>query len=271
MYTPTETTDTLSLPVVEPLQDTRNIHTIPTAEGTTLEVRLAGIGNRMMAYTIDSIIYGLILLMLGVLLFILAIVTEGYLIPEISKTIQEFAVSIAIIVPLALTLSYHTFQEWLWGGQTIGKAAVGIHVVRRNGQPIGFWESFGRNTIRMFEIPFMVIGIWPMLLSPLEQRFGDFLANTIVVENEQATAPQDQQFFVEGEPLPHLLLLGKRLDGDEFQLINQFLSRKENFFKQERETLQAEMVHYFSKRFHLGDEDKAHPELLEHLYQGYFQ
>jgi uncharacterized RDD family membrane protein YckC len=88
-------------------------------------------------------------------------------------------VVLVIIVPQAIA------------GTSVGKALLGIRVVRRDGSPPGavrsmvrllFWGVDGL----MLLLP---VALWSALFSPGHRRIGDFFAGTFVVRHRAAGAP----------------------------------------------------------------------------------
>jgi uncharacterized RDD family membrane protein YckC len=67
-------------------------------------------------------------------------------------------------------------------GVTVGKALVGIRVVREDGSPIGWGASLVRNLLRLVDFPvFYLVGALSAWSSPKGQRVGDRAAHTLVV------------------------------------------------------------------------------------------
>jgi hypothetical protein len=154
---------------------------------------------------------------------------------------------------------YHLFQEWLWNGQSIGKRILGIRVVRQNGQPIGFWEALGRNLLRVVDVYMAGIGLICMMCNANEKRFGDFLAGTLVIQNQIIERPiyrPDFQFN-DNSSSGDALLAARMLTPEEAEWINAFLTKRNNLLKKERTTLLAEACDYFSNRFHHTVENES--------------
>jgi len=78
-------------------------------------------------------------------------------------------------------LAYMTVMENAYGA-SLGKFALGIRVVRLDGQPVDGFTSFLRNIIRAVDGAFFyLVGAIIVWNSPLKQRLGDKAAKTIVV------------------------------------------------------------------------------------------
>lgn len=99
------------------------------------------------------------------------------------------------ILPSPLDLPYTPFMlcssvyfvsfEWFCG-TTPGKFAMGLCVIRDDGQWPGIWNVFVRNLAGLYERhPFYLVIAAPMLLfSPRRQRLGDLLSRTVVVQRQ---------------------------------------------------------------------------------------
>jgi len=69
-------------------------------------------------------------------------------------------------------------------GQTVGKMALGIKVVKKDGSAISWQESIIRNLLRIVDaLPFLyIIGIACIAFTANKQRVGDMAASTLVVK-----------------------------------------------------------------------------------------
>ena len=83
-----------------------------------------------------------------------------------------------------LIWGYYMVFEIVWSGQTPGKRALGLRVIRENGYPLRAGDAVVRNLIRILDgPPFFgaVLGSLVMLCNDRAKRIGDFAAGTIVV------------------------------------------------------------------------------------------
>lgn len=82
---------------------------------------------------------------------------------------------------LALSLAYFVGLETSRGA-TLGKMALGMRVVKVDGSPVDLQAAVIRHLMRYVEFGCcFLIGLIPMIQSQHHQRFGDRLANTVVV------------------------------------------------------------------------------------------
>jgi uncharacterized RDD family membrane protein YckC len=82
------------------------------------------------------------------------------------------------LVALAVLLSYDFLCESLFG-QTVGKALLGIRVVRKDGGPLHLAAVATRNVLRLVE-NVLFIGPIMVLVTRGRQRLGDVVAGTVI-------------------------------------------------------------------------------------------
>jgi uncharacterized RDD family membrane protein YckC len=155
-------------------EDTR---TIATPEGVELRLRLAGVGSRFAAGTIDGTIKGAIVLVIALI----------------------FGISLGRVPALALSgagllfvmVFYDVLFEVRSAGRTPGKRALGLRVVMADGRPVGLRASAVRNTLRLVEgLPLSYIpAIVSILVTRSNQRLGDLAAGTVVLHETRAGKP----------------------------------------------------------------------------------
>jgi uncharacterized RDD family membrane protein YckC len=92
-----------------------------------------------------------------------------------------------VAVSLWLTVTYFFLCEALFG-QTLGKAALGLAVLSRQGQPPATNQIAVRNVIRVFEEPFIALAVL-FGSRRRQQRLGDFAARTSVGPEGGARRP----------------------------------------------------------------------------------
>lgn len=85
------------------------------------------------------------------------------------------------------SFGYRAFFEATYG-QTFGKKAVDIVVIKEDGEPCDWSASISRNVIRIIDsFLFYLVGMVVILLTEDNQRLGDIVASTIVTK----VAPND--------------------------------------------------------------------------------
>ncbi|MDQ5934972.1 MAG: hypothetical protein QG574_2278, partial [Cyanobacteriota bacterium erpe_2018_sw_21hr_WHONDRS-SW48-000092_B_bin.40] len=125
-------------------------YSISTPENVDLHLEIAGLGNRLLAQLVDSLIN----LLTAFIVIIIALIT-GYLISVSpldaqSKNIWYGVLAMISIFIIFIQLNcYFIVFEAIWQGQTPGKKVAEIRVIEANGQPIGWAGAIIRNLIRM--------------------------------------------------------------------------------------------------------------------------
>lgn len=120
----------------------------------------------------------------GVAIRFLALLIDSVIIAVIGGVLGSLADSttVATAISVIIMFAYFIIFEALRGA-TPGKMLFKLHVVRTDGAPISWQESFIRNLLRIIDGLFVylvaAIFVWT---SPLRQRLGDRAANTVVVQ-----------------------------------------------------------------------------------------
>ncbi len=162
---------------------------LETPENIEVEFELAGLGSRFCAMLIDSLLIGLLVIVLLVLLLVTGIAefrADGTLGGR--HWGSWVAATVLMIVGAVVLLSgYFIFFELAMRGQTPGKRAMKIRVLRDDGTPATAGEILLRNVLRMVDfLPAgYAVGAIVMFCSPLAKRLGDIAAGTIVVKEGQ--------------------------------------------------------------------------------------
>jgi uncharacterized RDD family membrane protein YckC/uncharacterized membrane protein SpoIIM required for sporulation len=157
---------------------------LETPEHVAVAVELAGPASRLAAWLVDAAARGVVLFALAIPLGGLGGVGTGALLAGL----------------FLLEWGWFTVWEALLHGQTPGKMAMGLRVVREDGGPVGWREAFIRNLLRAADVlPFSYgIGAVAMVADPRFRRIGDIVAGTVVI---RVRAPVATPVTVEWAPL----------------------------------------------------------------------
>jgi uncharacterized RDD family membrane protein YckC len=230
--------------------------TIPTPEGVSLELTLAGLGSRAIAGAIDLVFKGLLLVC--VLVLLLAVLgLDG----------------VFVIVPsIALgMLVYDVAFEVLASGRTPGKRISGLRVVRSSGSSIDLFASMIRNVLRLVDsIGFYLPAIVSILVTQRNQRIGDLAADTVVIRDRRAVDAIKHLPSVDppaGDPFG----TGARWDvsavaTEDVATVRAFLERRAGLLPDARARIAAQLD--AALRPLVGGADERDPErFLEILYE----
>jgi hypothetical protein len=93
--------------------------------------------------------------------------------------------AVAIVLTFLLTFAYDEPFEVLNHGKTPGKAAAGIRVVGRHGEPVRFLSSAVRNILRIVDfLPVLYLtGASSIVATSRDQRLGDLAGGTLVTRD----------------------------------------------------------------------------------------
>src|SRR5689334_8462745 len=157
-------------------------YTIDTPENIEFAYDIAGIGSRFLAAIIDTLAIGAALALLG----IIAAVANARL-GLTSGAASSVLAAAATILSFLILWGYYIVFELVWNGQSIGKRAIGLRVVREGGRPITFVSSAIRNLIRLVDFlpAFYGIGVIVMFIDRRARRLGDLAGGTLVVKERR--------------------------------------------------------------------------------------
>ena len=191
---------------------------VETPERIAFQYQVVGPFRRLMAYGLDILIVGLVLVGCCIAItFMFGLL--AYLVPQIrGDIIGQLMVSsiglVAIFAALAFWF-YGAVCETLRNGQTFGKQLAHIRVLSTDGSAINGVQAMVRNLFRFLDImplmpptiffvfdffedaypvPLFLAGLTCMVLSTRFQRIGDLVAGTMVVLVERDWAPELASF-----------------------------------------------------------------------------
>jgi len=234
--------------------------TIPTPEGVSLQMTLAGLGSRSIAGTVDlalkAVLVGLLLVVLVALLG---------------------ATGALVIVPAAgmTMLLYDVLFETLGGGRTPGKRWSGLRVVRSSGRPVDLTASMIRNVLRL--VDGLTLSYVPTFVSiavtKRNQRLGDLAADTVVIRDRREVDRAQPRFAGGAAPggrASESAAAGASWDvsavpAEDLATVRAFLERRNGLAGEARARVAAQLDGALRPR--VGGADVSDPErFLEILY-----
>ncbi|MET0549445.1 MAG: RDD family protein [Xanthomonas sp.] len=137
-----------------------------TPEGVPLHLPAAGAVPRALAWLIDLALRFALLTAMGMFLGLLGGLGQG----------------LYLVAMFLVFWAYPIVLEG-WRGQTLGKQALGLRVVARDGAPVGWMAAITRNLLRTVDmLPFgYAVGLIACLFDAHSRRLGDLVAGTLVV------------------------------------------------------------------------------------------
>lgn len=199
-----------------------------TPENVELELTLAGIGNRAWALFIDYLVLGLIVLFFIIIGLIFSFVFIDFWRSIFGSRAPLWLLGTFIFANYVIYSGYFVFFETIWQGQTPGKRLARIRVIRNDGRPITLTQAALRSLLKPID-QILFLGAILIMFNYLEKRLGDWVAGTIVVQNEAPNISQNISTSTSAENLAAELLenayLSKLLP-DEFAIIKEYLQRR---------------------------------------------
>jgi uncharacterized RDD family membrane protein YckC len=207
--------------------------TVETPEQVQLHMELAGLGTRSIAYILDTLLrYGLLIaLAVSALIIFNAIGVDWDTIGGRLGT--RVIIILLILLYFFMEWGYFATFEWLWSGQTPGKRAARIRVLKDGGGPLSFLDAALRNLVRLVDAsgPLCAVGMMFIFFSKKNKRPGDYLARTIVVREHPKTLTQLLAVSVTPVPAadsPFADLINRvTLTSDQHDLITRYLQRRD--------------------------------------------
>lgn len=257
---------------------------IATPEGLRLELVLAGVGSRFVAFLIDTLLEGAVLAVLAIAGGVASAVIGG---PGGGGA--ALVVALVAVVTFLVVFGYHVAFEVLARGRTPGKRAVGLRVVLASGQPVTFTASAVRNIVRLIDaLPGLyLVGMVAILVSGRNQRLGDLAGATLVVRDRRPEkvwvvpaypnvwppGPQGARGWpaLSGTPSPSLGSAGwdsSAVTGEDLVTVRRFLGRRHELTPEARRQVAEDLaVRLWAKV--VGPPDAIEPEsFLEQLVEG---
>ncbi len=152
---------------------------IETAQNISIDQNTAHLGERMLAYIIDSFIILAYTVLMFWLLFSLDI---------------DFGDMWALYMVMGLpAFLYYVLLETFMNGKTIGKRMMHIRVVKLDGSKPGFPSYFIRWVLRIVDVVLSSggVAVLTILLRGHGQRVGDIAAGTTVISEKKRVSLKD--------------------------------------------------------------------------------
>ena len=152
---------------------------IETAQNVGINQNVAGIGDRLLAYLIDTII--IFLYALGSILLLGALDLDMG---------DAWAIYLLVNLPAFL---YYVLLETFWDGKPVGKSIMKTRVVKLDGSKPSFANYFVRWIIRVIDVVMTFGGAATLtiLIKGNGQRIGDIAAGTTVISEQQTVSIKD--------------------------------------------------------------------------------
>ncbi|MDT8415843.1 MAG: RDD family protein [Flavobacteriaceae bacterium] len=156
---------------------------IETAQNIQISQQVAGIGDRVLAFIIDILV-----------IFIYYLVFVYFIIINMGGNFSDhYWLIFVLTLPIML---YSLLLETFFNGQTVGKMALNIRVVKRDGTQPAFSNYLIRWLLRILDILLSSGGLAVLMImvGGKGQRLGDLAAGTAVIKEGLYRPPSLEKF-----------------------------------------------------------------------------
>lgn len=152
---------------------------IETAQNVTIAQNTSNLGERMLAYIIDSLVITAYTILIWVFLLYLDL-DPG----------DMWALYLAVSLPAFL---YYVLFETITDGKTIGKGLMNLRVVKLDGSKPNFGNYFVRWILRIIDVVLTsgAAAVITILICGNGQRIGDIAAGTTVISERRRVSLRD--------------------------------------------------------------------------------
>jgi uncharacterized RDD family membrane protein YckC len=233
---------------------------IMTTQNVVLQYELAGLKDRALAFFIDALV-----IVVG---FSILVGIGTLFVGE-----SESGLAVMVFIVMGMFMFYSLLFETLNKGQSIGKMALRIQVIKVAGSKITFSDYVARWVFRLIDIYFSIGTIASILVvsSAKGQRIGDIVANTAVVK----TMPrlnltlQDLLALHEKKSYTPKYLPARKLHEDDALLIKSALDRYRKFDNESHEEAIELLTNRIKEVLNIGSDEGDKTRFLQTVLQDY--
>ncbi|HET6150989.1 MAG TPA: RDD family protein [Polyangia bacterium] len=234
-----------------------DVATVETPEQIELALPLAGVGSRALAFILDFLIQ---LIPISIAMVVVVVTNSITLINKTEKgdVVQDvrpsvMAAAVFSVIVFVTNFLYFTFFDLVSGGQSPGKRALKLRVVRDGGLAVDARSSLIRNLVRTVDMlpGFYVLGLISIFVSREHKRIGDLAGGTLVIR-DRAEAVGDLSALV--SPRPALLAQGPAgsapaLSGPDRALLHDYLERRDKLPEEARHRVARQIADTLAARY----------------------
>lgn len=235
---------------------------VHTTQNVTLEYEAASIGSRVVAAIIDNLIMGAWFGAVAVLIGSIVGSSSGHG----SGVLSSWVIGLLVGPPIVF---YHLACEVFFNGQSLGKKARHIRVVRLDGTAPRFGDYVLRWLLRLIDtgIGSGLVAVITIAVNGKGQRLGDLAAGTTVIDLRPAATPLYQPETAAPVGYQPVFAQAADLSDHDVALLRQLLGRglkQENYLVlNETATKIKQLLHLQSD---LSDETFLRTILRDHAH-----
>ena len=144
-------------------------------------LRYASFETRLVAFVLDVIVLFSVLALFFAVAFLQVLLRSDF--GDVDPPDSAFYLAaIILLIYFFPFFPLYFLALWVWRGQTVGKMAMAIKVVRRDGHPLGVGTALLRLVGYLFSTLLLFAGFLMIAFDPQRRALHDRLADTLVVE-----------------------------------------------------------------------------------------
>jgi len=146
-----------------------------------VQLRYAGFETRLVAFVLDFIVLASFFA-LFVAFALLQLLLRSDFGDNDPPDQAYYVAAIIVLIYFVAFVPLYFVGLWAWRGQTLGKMAVAIRVVRTDGRPVGVGAALLRLVGYLFSTLLLFAGFLMIVFDRQRRGLHDRLADTIVVD-----------------------------------------------------------------------------------------
>ncbi len=244
---------------------------IEAPEKIIFSYKIAETGTRIAAYIIDLIIQILVFIIIVLLILMVGVSFRSLFDSNVSSNAQNFSIAFLYIMVFFIQWGYYILFEVIMQGKSPGKMALGIRVIKSNGEPMDFATIVLRNLLRAVDsFPFLhLLGGFISIIDKNSRRLGDIVADTIVVHDIKLyrKEPDFSTNLSTASTTNDRPVLFKRLTENELFIVRKFLNGKEKLKHEKQHEIAKELAEKINKKLGLKENISDHIGFIEKIYR----
>ena len=241
---------------------------IVTAHNVIIQYELASILGRALALLLDLVI---LFFYITICTILFTTLSTGFAANNMFDSREVIYTAFTLF--MCPVFFYSFIMEAFFGGQSIGKMALGIRVVKVSGGTPSMGELFLRWSFRLIDILFSVGSIAALSASSSDkmQRLGDVIANTCVIKLTPSTqySIKDILTIKSKENYETKYPQVVQLSDDDMLLVKNSIERFRSYPNKQHNELITELTNLVSEKLNITTIPKNKVTFLKTVLQDY--
>ncbi len=241
--------------------------TIETPEKIQFVYSISELGTRIAAYVLDLLIQTAIILLVFFLMLGGTIFSMSQDDDAIGNTSRAFFLLMIFIIRWVYFVLFEVIME----GQSPGKRAMRIRVIRSNGEALDFETIVLRNLLRVVDslpFPFIpLVGAFVAMIDSKSRRLGDIVADTIVVHEIKFDLKEPDFNVKLSHDRERMENLKAKLSENELYIIRRFLNERAKLKAGREEEVALKLARQVREKLKIQEDIDQPISFLERVYR----